>query len=382
MSHVNPQLPETAQQARRIALYIDPPSHHFLSDRLFHSETVRFGGDQLMEPYAHLRTVLEARGIPVHTADLMPPETGDGINVFVAIGSLSRYRVVARRTDTILSAFFAMECPIVEPSLYQALRRVRPYFKRLYSWSDSASLQRFTGEPLPFTPFKWPQSFNDVHEAIWQQTRRKFLVMINSNKLPRLSWQELYTERMRAVAFFSRTGEIDLYGNAWDQPSLRVGKTWLPYTLIRLHRALLREWQRWRPDPLLEAARHVYRGRAESKSETLGQYTFALCFENMVLKGWITEKIFDCFYAGTVPIYWGAPDIQEHIPENCFIDMRAFPNYSELRHYLRSLSEREIQAYRENARAFLRSPQFRAFSKDAFVELFRRMMTDDTGMTV
>ena len=55
--------------------------------------------------------------------------------------------------------------------------------------------------------------------------------------------------------------------------------------------------------------RASWRGPARSKSETLGRYTFALCFENMVLKGWITEKIFDCFYSGTVPIYLGAPDL-------------------------------------------------------------------------
>ena len=34
----------------KIALYIDPPSHHFWGDQLFNSERVDYGGDQLMTP--------------------------------------------------------------------------------------------------------------------------------------------------------------------------------------------------------------------------------------------------------------------------------------------------------------------------------------------
>ena len=48
--------------------------------------------------------------------------------------------------------------------------------------------------------------------------------MINMNKLPRLTKYELFTERMRAVEFFSRTNDIDLYGIGWDKASLRMGR--------------------------------------------------------------------------------------------------------------------------------------------------------------
>ncbi len=161
---------------------------------------------------------------------------------------------------------------------------------------------------------------------------------------------------------------------------MRLGKTWLPYTLIRIYRELLQYWDLLRPDPRLTRIRLVYRGPAASKSETLGQYTFALCFENMVLKGWITEKIFDCFFVGTIPIYWGAPDIGEHVPPECFIDMRRFASYQELRSYLKSLSKKDIQEYKDNAREYLKSPQFRPFTKEAFVELFARIIEEDTGV--
>lgn len=334
-----------------------------------------------MAPWVHLRNVLTSRGITVHTADFLNGDSEASLNLYVSIGNLKNYRRIARRKDIIMSAFFAMECPIVEPSLYKGLGHVQHYFKRIFSWSDSQALEHFTGGSLPLIPYLWPQSFNDVHEPIWERTDRKFLVMINSNKLPAVYWRELYTERLRAIEYFSRTGEIDLYGNHWDKPSLRLGRTWIPATAIRLLRVGEQLWQRFQPDPYLTAARSVYRGRAQSKSETLGQYTFALCFENMILKGWITEKIFDCFFTGTIPIYWGAPNIEEHIPMNCFIDMRKFSGYGELRDFLKSLSERDIRAYRENARQFLLSPKYKPFTKEAFADLFTQIVEADVEST-
>lgn len=364
----------------KVALFIDPPSHHFLDNRLFIVEDGRLNGDRLHEPYAYLREFFSSRGIPVQTADHLPPEPNGTRNIYVSMGFLNNYQELARRPDVVLSAFFAMECPIVEPSMYKALRQVQHSVKRIFSWSDSDSLERFVGAPLRCISFRWPQSFEDVHEPIWNQQNRKFLVIINANKLPRIYWQELYTERLRAIEFFSRTNDIDLYGVGWNQPPYRVGKTWVPYTLRSTYRTLLHHYHQFFPDPQLEAARRVYRGSAKSKSETLGQYTFALCFENAILKGWITEKIFDCFFAGTIPIYWGAPDITDYIPAECFIDMRQFSNYADLRTYLKLLNPSDIQRYRENARHFLQSPRFYPFTKQAFVELFARFIAEDAGL--
>lgn len=367
--------------AQSVAVFIDPPSHHFLQDRLFDVNSAHFVGDDLLAPYRHLRDFFAEKGVTVRTADYLPDRANGAKNVYISFGILSNYRRLANeRSDTILSAYFAMECPIVEPRMYKALRDAQKYFKRIFSWSDGASLENFVGAPLRCEPFRWMQSFDDVHEDIWNNTDRKFLVMINANKLPRLYWQELYTERMKAVEYFSRFDEVDLYGKGWDAPSIRVGKTWMPHTLRRAHHELQKKWQMISPDPLLSAAQKAYRGVADSKSKTLGQYKFALCFENSILKGWITEKIFDCFFAGTVPVYWGEPEIERHIPEDCFIDMRKFADYRDLRSFLHSLTESEIQKYKENAKAFIKSPAFYPFSKAAFAQLVADIVCEDTGI--
>jgi hypothetical protein len=366
----------------RVALYIDPPSHHFLGDRLFLVDDYRLGGDQLLAPYAALREHLTAQGVSVHTADRLFATLPGGRNIYISMGRIPDWNRLEGRGDTVLSAFFAMECPIVEPKLYRALPSIQRHVKRIFSWTDSRSLERFVGRPMTLNSFRWPQSFSEVHAGIWDRTDRKFLVMINANKLPRLYVEELYTERLRALAYFARHGDIELYGVGWDGPSNRVGRTWVPATFRRAERWVRHRWQRLRPDPYLEAARQVYRGVTRSKAEVLGRYRFAICFENMKLHSWVTEKIFDCFFAGTVPIYWGAPDIETYVPAECFIDMRRFAGYDDLRRYLWSLGPRDIHRFRERAREFLASPQFRPSTKEAFAEMFSRIIAEDVGATV
>jgi hypothetical protein len=366
-----------APQGRRVSVYIDPPTHHFRGDRLFHDDVSRLNGDRQNAPYAHLREALTARGVEVRTADFLPAEVDDSLKLYISLGNTENASRLLQRRDVVLSAFFAMECPIVEPRLYKALPQLAGQFRRIYSWSDSASLRRFTGADLRLHHFRWPQSFDDVHEQVWQRTDRKFMVMINANKLPRLYWQELYTERMRAVAFFARTGEIDLYGKGWDAPSMRVGVTWVPWTIKRPWLELKRRWDKIRPAPLLAAARRVYKGPAATKADVLGNYNFALCFENCILRGWITEKLFDCLFAGAIPIYWGAPEIAEIVPADCFIDMRSFNGYEDLRRFLRSLSASDLARYRQRGRDFLRSSDYQPFTRAAFTDIFLRLAEED-----
>jgi hypothetical protein len=106
------------------------------------------------------------------------------------------------------------------------------------------------------------------------------------------------------------------------------------------------------------------------KYEVMSRHAFAVCYENMVMPGWITEKIFDCFYAGVVPIYLGAQDIGEAIPHECFIDRRDFATYDALNRFLNSVTPDDLRRYREAARDYLQSAAFRPFSAEAFADRF------------
>jgi alpha(1,3/1,4) fucosyltransferase len=365
-----------------IMLCIDPPTYHFERDVLFDPGFASHMGAGVMAKYVHLRDWFAAHRIEVHTADrLLRREVGARTNVVMSFGLRKRYRALERRDDVILSAFFGFESPVVHPKMYRDLPEVARHFKRVYSFSDSESLVPVTGRPVAVRRFVLPYEGDGIHEELFRRENRKFLVMINHNRTPALSWHELYTERMRAVEFFARTGEIDLYGRGWDGPSFWTGMPpWVPGTAQHALRFLQKQWERLRPDPLLRAARTVWKGSVPSKLDALGDYTFSLVFDNSILNGWVTEKIFDCLVVGTIPIFWGAPDVGEFVDPGCFIDMRRFSGYPELRAYLKGLGPREIAEYRANARAYLDSPRFRQFSKQAFTNLLAGIVEEDTGV--
>lgn len=116
----------------------------------------------------------------------------------------------------------------------------------------------------------------------------------------------------------------------------------------------------------------------DEKLATLDQYRFCICFENHEINGYVTEKIFSCFAAGCVPIYWGAPNILKYIPENCFIDFRRFQDHEELYSYVKNMSKETYLKYIENIQKFLNSEQGWLFSREHFYEVIRDLMTSTT----
>ena len=110
------------------------------------------------------------------------------------------------------------------------------------------------------------------------------------------------------------------------------------------------------------------KGRVDEKLATLRKYRFALCYENgQGIQGYITEKIFDCFFAGTIPIYWGASNITDYIPENCFIDKRNFPRDEDVYNLIKNMSDIEVIEYQRNIENFLKSEKMYPFSNESFV---------------
>jgi alpha(1,3/1,4) fucosyltransferase len=146
----------------------------------------------------------------------------------------------------------------------------------------------------------------------------------------------LYGERLHAIEFFERFS---------DEVFAFYGKGWSP--------------------------RKSYKGPVESKKEYLKRYKFCICYENAhIYNGYITEKIFDCFVAGCIPVYWGAPDITDYIPANCFIDKRMFSTLDSLYHFMNNMDRQTYQTYLDNICAFLASPAAHRYTIDYFVDRF------------
>jgi alpha(1,3/1,4) fucosyltransferase len=362
-----------------IGIYIDPPSPILLRDRFFEPATGRLHSS-MPGCLAFVKATFEAQGVPVHTADRLPAPNGSDLHLYVSVGNHANYPDLLDRPDVILSAFIVAESPVVEPRIFRGLKRAKRHFKRIFSCVDRLEVTRFAGVGIDSIPLRWPIDYRGVDLSLWSKSDRKFLVMINMNKLPRLASCELYTERLRGLSFFSRTGEIDLYGVDWDKAPRRMGYTRVPWTLRRMHIAY-QDWvDKIHPQPWMVAARKVYKGELETKWETLAGYDFALCFENAALKGWLTEKLFECLRVGTIPIYWGATDIEELVPPDCFIDMRQFADYAELRARLKALDPKAVRRYREAGRAFLESDAFEPYSREHFLKIFWDLIKEDAAV--
>jgi len=168
---------------------------------------------------------------------------------------------------------------------------------------------------------------------------KKFITLIAGNKTSPVK-NELYSKRIEAIKYFANTKEgIEFYGVGWDNVK----------------------------DEVLKKA---YRGKVKTKKEVLKNYKFTICYENARgLYGYITEKIFDCFAAGTVPIYWGAENITNYIPKECFIDFRDFRNYSELYAYLTNVTEKEYNSYLEAVKDYiLNDERYYYFTSEYYVD--------------
>jgi hypothetical protein len=92
-----------------------------------------------------------------------------------------------------------------------------------------------------------------------------------------------------------------------------------------------------------------------------------MCYENVKdVPGYITEKIFDCFFSGCVPIYWGASNVTNYIPKECFIDRREFHDHESLYGFLCNMSEKDYLRYQKAIAHFLDSDVVRPFYAKTF----------------
>jgi hypothetical protein len=67
-----------------------------------------------------------------------------------------------------------------------------------------------------------------------------------------------------------------------------------------------------------------------NKIEFLSKYKFTIAFENGEYPGYTTEKLFEPMLAGSVPIYWGNPQVRKDFNTKSFINSYDFKNDDEL----------------------------------------------------
>lgn len=80
----------------------------------------------------------------------------------------------------------------------------------------------------------------------------------------------------------------------------------------------------------------------QNKSEIMGKYLFHLAFENQNTDDYITEKLWQTLESGTVPVYLGAENIEDHyLPTNSVIYVNDYPSTADLAKYLIEVASNE-----------------------------------------
>src|SRR5689334_10321462 len=115
-----------------VGIYIDPPSRSLLADRFF-APAIGRSHSSLPGCLSFMKNMFEAQGVRVHTADRLPAPNGSDMHLYVSIGNHANYPALSARPDVILSAFMIIESPVVEPRIYQGLKRAKHHFRRIFS---------------------------------------------------------------------------------------------------------------------------------------------------------------------------------------------------------------------------------------------------------
>lgn len=222
---------------------------------------------------------------------------------------------------------FLWEPPTVSPYSYNTV--VHDYFCVIFTWNDSLV------DNKRYFHFNNPQPVLSTIEPFINFDKKHLSTLIAGDKAS-FHPQELYSERRKTIEFFENipTNDFDLYGVGWQKRGYKN-----------------------------------YKGVIQNKNDYLKKYKFCFCYENMRdIHGYVTEKIFDCFVAGCVPIYWGATNIDTYIPANCFIDRRTFNDTQGVYEYIKNMTQQEHELYLSNIRNYFASPQAHQFSSDFFIK--------------
>ena len=270
------------------------------------------------------------------------------------------------------------EAPLYAPFFYDKVDDISRGFKYGLGFGLSKNWY-LRSDSQQGLQFRFPSFYLDDMQQICPWSERKKLVLVAANKyrvknifipsqpsiinllrqLKSVTWQlispsyrkslteSLHDQRLEAIEYFCSLSELDLYGAGWDFLGM------LPL--------------RWN-NRLKGFFHNQYLGRCQNKLETIRGYQVSICFENMVMPGYMTEKIIDCFVAGTIPLYLGAPDIDKLVPVESFIDMRKFASFDQFERYMNSISEHDAINMIEAGREYLKTKIGKMHSYEGFAE--------------
>jgi hypothetical protein len=334
---------------------------HYNANRMFTDPSSPIG-DDLMYPFVFAGQRLRELGHRVATLDMDSPEKFDAAIFLDHPTVLNPLFRTLRKIPGKKLYLFLFENEANRPDNYW--RSNHKDFEKVFTWNPELIDNK---KYFPFwLPLKIPGALK-----IDPAEKTKFCVTIASQKYNPHP-MELYTERVRAIRWFEQKhpDEFDLFGTSWD-------RLYFTGRLSRLNLGLQKAYGMF-PHSLRTRRFLSHRGTVASKNAVMRGYKFAIAYENAIFPGYVTEKIFDAFFAGCVPIYLGAPNVTDYIPAETFIDRRNFKDHEDLYRFLKAMPEKDYHRYLRDIEDFVGGDKIKLFGSQNFADTVLRHIVQPT----
>ena len=314
----------------------------YQNNKLFDLENKMINRDNCMYPFYLLKKNLKDSQIDLSTQDINTIQESD----FVIYNDMPVQ--MPEKEDINKSYLLIFESELIRPDNWDLEKH--KYFYKIFTWNDDIV------DNKKYFKFNFAQNISkEINKNLTKKEKLCTLIAGNkSNSHP----LELYSKRIEAIRWFEQNhiDDFEFYGIGWDK--YNSSNKYINYILTKFNLA-----------KLLSPNYPSYKGKIDNKKDTLEKYKFVICYENAKdIPGYITEKIFDCFFAGTIPVYWGPDNIEQHIPKSCFIDKREFDDYKELYEFMINIDDEKYLEYIKNIEKYLNSDSCYRFSSEFFAK--------------
>jgi len=281
-------------------------------------------GAGLLRPWNDLYLAAKARGI-----DMFTPDQQDEGDLLILMDRPTTIKAKAPRTIAVL-----YEPNSIIPNNYD--KDFLDSCEKVFTWDDRiVDNEKFIKSN--FTTNLQDAIMPTPDDVFPSYHKRKLLCMMNTYKQSSHPLS-MYHKRVEAVRFFNQyPNDFDLWGRFWQATTCK--------------------------------------GTTDDKLKTLANYRFCLAYENCHhAYGYISEKLTDCFMVGVVPVYLGAPNVRDHIPPECFVDVNDFHTYEELYEYLIEMPSYEYMDRLVAIQKFIMSSDAEQFYNTHFVDTLLQHM--------
>lgn len=342
---------------------------HFLENRIFEFENAWTSHWQ--DGNVSLYNECKRRGYTIATWDVLEPKNSDIVIFLDYPDSLQTVLQIKADYPNIKTVLMLYETPLNNPHWFNLHNH--SFFDAVLTYNDQLvdnkkyfklclpiGMPQYEAEELEFSERKPLVMVNTNRYLGLKASSRPWHYFDRSTELKRQGWycsglsllnsriHDLNGARRKIARAAERlfNEDVDLFGRGWE--GRHTG--W---------------FYRFFSDSKYGLSKGV---ATEDKLQLLKKYRFTIAYENFEGDvGYISEKIFDAIYAGTVPIYRGDANIARYVWEDCFIDGRAFANESDLLKFIVQCPEEKWLELKAAGKKYLSSDAIKQFQPQAYV---------------